>query len=91
MIVIYVLPPGGFTQARFLCKTFRNAGYSGMIIVCCSGKFRNFDRLFVKFHKAGANFMTTSLNQTAQKLAGVKTTVKESIGELAPQLLGTGR
>ena len=91
VIVIYVLPPGGFTQARFLCKTFRNAGYGGMIIVCCSGKFRYFDRLFVKFHKAGANFMTTSLNQTAQKLAGIKTTVKEPVSELAPQLLSTAR
>jgi predicted PurR-regulated permease PerM len=73
VIMIYVLPPGGFVQARYLCTTFRKAGYGGMIIVCCSGKFRNFDSLFVKFHKAGANFMTTSLYQTAQKLAGVGT------------------
>ncbi|MDX1925879.1 MAG: AI-2E family transporter [Pirellulaceae bacterium] len=72
VIMIYVLPPGGFAQARYLCTTFRKAGYSGMIIVCCSGKFRNFDSLFVKFHKAGANFMTTSLYQTAQKLASVR-------------------
>ena len=79
VILIYVLPAGGFVQARFLCKTFRKAGYDGMIIVCCSGKFRNFDRLFVEFHKAGANFMTTSLLQTAQKLMGHHAAQKQNI------------
>ncbi len=88
-ILIYVLPPGGFTQARFLCKTFRAAGYTGEIIICCSGKFRNFDRLFVKFHKAGANFMTTSLSQTAHKLSGLKPVVSGPNDTLAPQLLST--
>ncbi len=89
LILICVLPPGGFTQARFLCKSFRSAGYNGQIIVCCCGKFRNFDRLFVKFHKAGANFMTTSLRQTAYKLTVLKPTVKEPVGELASHLLET--
>jgi methylmalonyl-CoA mutase cobalamin-binding subunit len=85
-IVIYVLPQGGFTQANYLCRTVREAGYKGTIIICCSGKFRNFDRLFVKFRKAGANFMTTSLTQTAHKLSGLKMAVRDSKNELAPQL-----
>lgn len=91
VVLICVLPPGGFSQAVFLCKTFRKAGYSGRIIVCCSGKFRNFDRLFVKFHKAGADFMTTSLSQTSQKLLGLQVKPKVATTELAPHLLRTAR
>ena len=79
VILIYVLPSGGFVQARYLCTTFRKAGYDGMIIVCCSGKFRNFDSLFVKFHKSGANFMTTSLLQTSQKLMGYQAAQKPNL------------
>ncbi len=67
-ILILVLPTGGFSQARYLCRTLRDRKYDGTIIVCCCGKFRHFDRLFVKFRKAGANFMTTSVAQTALKL-----------------------
>jgi methylmalonyl-CoA mutase cobalamin-binding subunit len=85
-IVIYVLPQGGFTQANYLCRTVREAGYNGTIIICCSGKFRNFDRLFVKFRKAGANFMTTSLRQTAHKLSGLKMAERDFKNVLAPQL-----
>ncbi len=91
LILICILPPGGFTQARFMCKSFRKAGYPGQIVICCCGRFRNFDRMFVKFRKAGANFMTTSFNQTAAKLASVKSTTNEAVGGLSPQLLATAR
>ncbi len=70
-IVIVVLPTGGFTQARFLCRAIRKEKFAGTIIVCCCGKFQHFDHLFVKFRKAGANFMTTSLTQTVLKLTSL--------------------
>ena len=72
VVLIAVLPEGGFQQARYLCNALRRNGFKGIILVCCHGKFRNFDRLFVKFRKAGANFLTTSMAQTALKLHSFK-------------------
>ncbi len=86
-ILISVLPPGGIAQAQFLCSSIREKGYKGMIIVSCSGKVRNFDRLFVRFRKVGANFLTTSLTQSAQKLNSIKQRRDSPRGNLASQLL----
>ncbi len=72
-VVVTVLPQGGFVQARFLCKTIRKEGYTCPIVVACYGKFKNFDRLFVKFRKAGATAMTTSHSQTRRKLTAIAT------------------
>ncbi len=69
--VIALIPPGGFAQARFLCRTIRAEGYQGPLIVACLGKFKHYDRLFVKFRKAGATSMTTTFAQTFAKLTGV--------------------
>lgn len=68
VVVITVLPPGGFAQARFLCKSIRRQGYVGPVVVACFGKFKYFDKLFVKFRKAGATNMTTSFRQTRSKV-----------------------
>ncbi|MCA9158991.1 MAG: AI-2E family transporter [Planctomycetales bacterium] len=67
-VVIVVVPPGGFAQARFLCKSIREKGYDKPIIIACLGKFKNFDRLFVKARKAGVTSMTTSYTQTQAKV-----------------------
>ena len=67
-VVIVVMPPGGFAQARFLCKSIREKGYDKPIIIACLGKFKNFDRLFVKARKAGVTSMATSYSQTQAKL-----------------------
>lgn len=71
VVIIVVLPPGGFAQARYLCKRIRTEGYVGPVIVSCLGKFKNFDRLFVKFRKAGATSMTTSFSQTHAKIVSM--------------------
>lgn len=71
VVLIHVLPPGGFVQARYLCRTIRESGYRATIVVCCCGKFRYFDKLFVKFRKSGANYVTTNWTQTALKLASL--------------------
>lgn len=68
VVVIAVVPPGGFAQARFLCKSIRTAGYTGPVIIACLGKFKHFDRLFVKARKAGVTSMTTSYSQTRAKI-----------------------
>ncbi|MCA9134460.1 MAG: hypothetical protein KDA45_14925, partial [Planctomycetales bacterium] len=70
-VVVSVVPRGGFDQARFLCRSIREAGYAGPIIVACFGKFKHFDRLFVKFRKAGATRMTTTFQQTQAKLVAI--------------------
>ena len=68
LVVIVVVPPGGFAQARYLCKSIRTAGYTGPVIIACLGKFKHFDRLFVKARKAGVTSMTTSYSQTRAKI-----------------------
>lgn len=70
-VVIVVLPKGGFAQARYLCKSIRSEGYTGPILISCLGKFKNFDKLFVKFRKAGATSMTTSHSQTRSKIESI--------------------
>lgn len=66
--VIMVLPKGGFAQARYLCRSIRKQGYRGPIVVACMGRFKHYDRLFVRFRRAGANSMTTTFKQTRLKL-----------------------
>ncbi len=68
IVVISVIPKGGFVQARYLCKLIRRDGYKGPILVSCLGTFKNFDKLFVKFRKSGATSMTTSYSQTRWRI-----------------------
>ncbi len=71
MIFIAVIPPGGTHQARYWCRSLRDAGYTGFIIIGCFGRFKNHDRLFVDFRKSGANWFTTTVEQTIRKLRNV--------------------
>ncbi len=71
VVVIVVLPKGGFAQARYLCKSIRSEGYEGAVVIACIGKFKNYDGLFVKFRKAGATSMTTSYSQTSAKIQSI--------------------
>lgn len=71
MVVVVVVPHGGFAQARYLCKTIRSEGYAGPVIISCFGRFKNFDKIFVKFRKAGATGMTTSFAQTHSKMVSI--------------------
>lgn len=72
-VVIAIIPKGGFAQARYLCKRLRRSGYQGPIVVAAIGRFKNFDKLFVKLRKAGAVAMTTTFRQTRQKLEMIVT------------------
>jgi len=71
VVVIVVLPKGGFAQARYLCKSIRSEGYSGSVVIACLGKFKNYDNLFIKFRKNGATSMTTSYSQTRSKIESI--------------------
>jgi len=82
MIFIGVIPPGGTHQARYWCRALRDSGYTGFILVGCFGRFKNHDRLFVSFRKSGANWFTTTVDQTVRKLRSVaerKVVVKRRI------------
>ncbi len=71
VIVIAVIPPRGLHEARYWCRALRAAGYKGYIIVACFGRFKNFDRLFLDVRRSGANWFTTTVDQTSRRIRSV--------------------
>lgn len=70
IVFIAVLPPGGLTQAAYLCRQFRKAYPQLTIIIGCWGRKSRFDEILVKLRARGANYVATSLCQVeAQVLA----------------------
>ncbi|MEZ6137594.1 MAG: AI-2E family transporter [Pirellulaceae bacterium] len=91
IVLIVVIPSGGFQQARFLSKAIRKQGYQGPIIACCCGRFKHFDSLYVKFRKSRVNFMTTTLAEATSKIRSVlpaKNVLAESPLDLSGQTVG---
>jgi predicted PurR-regulated permease PerM len=86
MVVIVVLPKGGFAQARFLCRSIRGEGFTGPIVIACLGNFTYYDQLFVKFRKAGASSVTTSFSQTHAKIESILKR-RENVTNIARQQL----
>jgi hypothetical protein len=68
IVAIAVLPPGGVPQARYLCRRLRKEFPDLPIIVGFWGKVRNFDQFLVKFRKAGASYVTTSMVQSRNQI-----------------------
>ncbi len=64
VIVIAIVPPGGFTQAHYMCERLHERLPDSHIIVAYFGKTRHYDKLLVRFRKVGASYFTTSLEQT---------------------------
>lgn len=64
VIVIAIVPPDGFVQAKFLCERLHRCVPKAQIIVAYFGKLRSYDTALVRFRKIGAAFFTTSLSQT---------------------------
>ena len=73
-VFISVLPPGGLPQAAFLCRLLRKRFPGLKIVVGWWGSEKNFDRMLVKFRKAGASYVTTSLRQSRTQLRHVAAT-----------------
>ena len=64
VVVIGIVPPGGLPQAQYLCRRLRKKFPALPILVGFWGRSRNFDKLLVKFRKAGASYVLTSVEQT---------------------------
>ena len=86
LVVLTNVPPGGFTQARCLCRTIREHGYEGTIVVACIGNFKHFDRLMVKFRNSGATYMTTTFRQTHFKLRSLVSRISVATKQSAKAL-----
>ena len=69
LVVIAVVPPGGLTQALYLCRTLRRRFPELPLVVGYYGATRDYDRLLQRFRKAGASYLTTSVAQSASRLA----------------------
>lgn len=60
-VVISVMPPSGFEQARFLCRRIHKHCEEIPVIVGAWNYQGNLDRLIVRFRSAGAHYVTTTL------------------------------
>lgn len=67
-VFIAVMPPGGLTQAAYLCRQLRKAHPRLLIVVGCWGRKSKFDEILVKLRQRGADIVTTSIGQTQTQL-----------------------
>lgn len=68
IVVIVSVPPGGLPHCRYLCKRLRMASPELQILVARTGQKRNTKRDQERLEIAGANFMTTTLNESIKLL-----------------------
>jgi len=68
LLLIGVLPPGGLTQAVYLCGRLARAFPNVPIVVAYLRQPKDFDALLIRLKKAGASYVTTSVSQTASRL-----------------------
>ena len=71
LVFIAVVPPGGTTQARYLCRRLSRLFPDLPIVVGYFGRPRDFDRLLVRFRSAGASYVTTSLLQSLGQITAM--------------------
>ena len=71
LLVIAILPPGGLPQARYLCRRLRRRFPDLKILVGFWGRSRDFDQLLVRFRKAGASYVLTSIEQTRAQISAM--------------------
>jgi predicted PurR-regulated permease PerM/methylmalonyl-CoA mutase cobalamin-binding subunit len=67
-VVISSLPPGGLPQTTFLCEQVRERHPDLLIVVARWGHVQGYDELLVELRRAGASYLTTSLQQTVAQL-----------------------
>jgi predicted PurR-regulated permease PerM/CheY-like chemotaxis protein len=68
LLFVAILPPGGFVQARYLCKRMRKRFPRLPIVVGYWGDERHYDRVLVRLRSAGASYVTTSLRQSRSQI-----------------------
>jgi predicted PurR-regulated permease PerM len=64
LVLIASLPPGGVAQARYLCKRIRSQCPQVKIAVGRWGETDNLERMQKRLHAAGADSVTTTLQET---------------------------
>lgn len=67
-LFVAIVPPGGMSQARYLCRRLRRKFPELPIVVGYFGRFRDFDKLLTRLRAAGASYVTTSVTQTRSQL-----------------------
>ena len=70
-VFVSVMPPGGLSQAAYLCRLLRKKFPALKIVIGWWGPERSYDRLLVKMRKAGASYVTTSFRQSRTQLRHV--------------------
>lgn len=70
-VFIAVVPPGGATQARYLCRRLRRKFKDLPIVVGYFGTVRDYDSLLVRFRASGASYITTSIGQSRSQLVSL--------------------
>lgn len=68
IVVLAQVPPGGFIQVRAMCRSLRDGGYAGPILVTCIGNFKHFDRIAIKFRSSGATYISNTFKQSHAKI-----------------------
>jgi predicted PurR-regulated permease PerM len=68
LICIGSIPPGGLAHTRYLCKRLRNRFPAIKVLVCRWGLKGNVDDQRDQLQEAGADAMTTSLEETRTQL-----------------------
>jgi predicted PurR-regulated permease PerM len=68
LVFIAILPPGGFLQARYLCKRLRKRFPNLPIVVGYWGDARHYDKVLVRLRSAGVSYVTTSLHQSRSQV-----------------------
>ena len=71
VLFIAIVPPGGLTQARYLCRRMRRKFPTLPIVVGYLGKTREFDTLLARFRTAGVRYVATSLLQTRSHIDSI--------------------
>ncbi len=66
--LVLVIPPQGVSPAREMTRLLRRRFATTPVLAACLGRFKRFDRLYARLQSGGANGITTSVAQTAQRL-----------------------
>lgn len=68
-VFVGILPPGGVTQAEYLCKRLAGRWPDLPIIVGYWKRPKHYDKLLVRLREAGASYVTTSVEQARSQVA----------------------
>ena len=68
MVFIAILPPGGVSQAKYLCRRLRKRFAELKIVVGYFGKVRDYDQLLTTLRASGASYVSTSVVQSRNQI-----------------------